>query len=281
MPTTEIRTTRDQRVLNEWALVLSAADIPHSSWQAAGSHVLAVDVAVASQAVEALADYDRERRQRATPAWDSDAGSSNAAWIAASVLLIAHMFFSGDPYWQRNGSASAADIRSGELWRCFTALTLHADAGHVASNTLSTLLFLSPLSRLLGGGTAVALTVGGGALATLISGLSRSATYNGIGASTAVFAAVGMLGGLQIRAADTTPLWRRIRPLGAAVAILAMLGASPQTDVTAHTLGLLCGAGIGFAFAHLRNRPFASDTDRGIGIAAALSVAAAWLLASG
>ena len=283
----QVRTTRQARVLDEWSLVLSAADIAHTSTKRRGRYILRVEAARAEEAVDTLADYDRERRQRAPSIWTNrvwaeDVGTANAAWLCASSLLIAHMFFSAtesESSWIEHGAAKATAIRAGETWRCLTALTLHADAGHVGSNTLSTLLFLTPICRLLGGGTAFALTLSCGAIATLVSGLTRHAGYSGIGASTAVFAAVGILGGLRIRADAPTPMWRRIRPLGAVVAILAMLGASPETDVTAHSLGLLCGVAGGFAFTQLRNEPFEPQIDRWIGIAASLSIAVAWIVA--
>ncbi len=66
--------------------------------------------------------------------------------------------------------------------------------------------------------------------------------------------------------------------VGAALGILAMIGAAPTSDVMAHLLGLLSGLGIGLAAPALL-RFSTRSVDRGLAWAALFLVAAAWLLA--
>ena len=50
--------------------------------------------------------------------------------------------------WFEGGSADSTRILAGELWRSVTALCLHADVGHVASNALFGALFLVVIALL-------------------------------------------------------------------------------------------------------------------------------------
>ncbi len=282
MRATVVRTTRDRGVLDEWCLVLTAADIPYETGADAGGYTLAVDAAVARRVVEVLSSYDDERRQKRRNRRIPAARSANVAWIVATAILIGHMYIGAverDSVSFTRGAARATAIRDGELWRSVTALTLHADAMHAVSNAVSALLFLSPLCQLVGGGTALALTTFSGAGATLLNAFLRRPSYTGIGASTAIFAALGLLVGMQAAHGGTQPLWRRLRPLGAGLAILAMLGASPETDVTAHLLGLAAGTATGAAFASRFDVPLSRRSDLALGLAAAAVIAGAWWIA--
>ncbi len=279
---TVVRTTRNRALLDEWSLVLSAADIAHDKSGGSGDYALMVDASSADDAVAALADYDRERRQRRRPMWPSADRSANLAWAVASAILVSQMWLGPIDHQSRaylQGANRAAGVAAGELWRGATALTLHADALHAFSNAASALLFLSPLCHLLGGGTAFTLALFSGTVANLLNATLRGPPYTGIGASTAIFAAVGLLAGARWSRSDPEPFWRRLRPLGAALGILAMLGASPETDVGAHTLGLIVGIGVGAAYTYLRKGPLPREGDVAFGITGAALLVIAWVVA--
>jgi len=283
MAATIVRTTRSRALADEWSLVLTALGIDHDVASDAGRHTIGVDSADADSALTALVEYDREHGQPSAGTWEQSVGSGIAAWVTAAAILV---FFwvtgpvSSHSAWFAAGAAQARAIRDGELWRCVTTLTLHADLGHVLSNAAAGALFLVPLSRLLGGGTAIALTIAAGSAANLVNVLVRTPAYTGIGASTGVFASLGILTALRLHG-SRRPVWRRLRPIGAAVAILAMLGAAPTTDVVAHLLGLALGLGLGAAFTALRDAPLSPSADRALGVAAAVAVVAAWMAARG
>ncbi len=277
-----LRTTRDSRLRDEWALVLTAAGVESQTAGTNGEFSLSVESGNASTAIALLADYDRERLNRRRASAPVVEHSSNVAWIVAGAILLIHL--ATGPITTHTigfviGSARASAIRSGELWRCLTTLTLHADSMHAISNSISTLIFLGPLARLIGGGPALSLALFSGGVATLVNVLVRSPTYNGIGASTAVFACVGLLAGIQGRGGTGLALWRRYRAIGGAVGIVAMIGANPETDVLAHVLGTLTGILVGLSL----DRSYWTDlTDRAesaFGWAAAIALSLAWGLA--
>ncbi len=76
--------------------------------------------------------------------------------------------------------------------------------------------------------------------------------YHSVGASTAVFAGVGLLAGRAIRRVARirgAERWRAMFvPLGAGVSVLALYGAGGvHIDVVAHLTGFIAGLLIGFA----------------------------------
>lgn len=277
-----VRTTRNRALLDEWSLVLRAADIPHATARAGSTYTLTVDSPWAGAAIESLNGYDAERRTRQRAQIPAAGGATHAAWLTGSAILLIHMMLVAadlDAAATARGASRSTAIHQGEWWRTITALTLHADALHALSNAVCAVLFLSPLCQFIGGGAALALTVIAGATGNLLNAILRGAGYSGIGASTAIFAALGILAGLRSAWGDSQPPWRRLRPIAAAVALLAMLGASPHTDVIAHLFGLACGITIGAVFGRARRAPFADPIDRGLLAATGAAFIFAWAAA--
>jgi membrane associated rhomboid family serine protease len=143
----------------------------------------------------------------------------------------------------------------GEWWRPFTALFLHANVGHLVSNLAGGLLvFTSMLNtlRLARGWLALlAAAVAGNVVAAVIQG--GDGGYRAIGASTAVFAGIGILTGHALRLglsgrATGSGVRRLIVPLAAGFILLGWLGAGGwRTDVVAHATGFLAGLAAGLA----------------------------------
>ena len=152
---------------------------------------------------------------------------------------------SGSSAWFTQGTASSERILHGELWRTVTALTLHADSMHVFGNAISGTIFLSAVNRRLGDGRGPLLVMASGALGNLFNAFWYQTGHLSIGASTAVFGAVGILAATQL-AVDCSHLGRswleRVAPVVGGLALLGMMGASPHSDLLAHLFGL--GAGL-------------------------------------
>ena len=108
-------------------------------------------------------------------------------------------------------------------------------------------------------------------------------SHRAVGASTAVFAALGLLAGLAWRQRLTLRerRWYRWAPLIAGICLLTLLGAgNAHVDVLGHALGFLFGVGVGWIYARAeipRNRGKRLQIVTGVG--ATLLVCAAWLLA--
>jgi membrane associated rhomboid family serine protease len=210
----------------------------------------------------------------------------DAALIFAALLVVAHVaavrqLFGID--WTEIGYAGTGLIRDGQWWRAITALSLHADFGHLASNVVAGAALGIFVSQVLGPGlTWLAIILSGG-LGNGLNALVQPATHASVGASTAVFAALGMLSALMWRRA--LPLWRRgLRrrlPLAAGVALLAILGTGGErTDLGAHAFGFIVGIGTGVGLHLAAGRiPAGKGAQIAYGAAALALWVATWLLA--
>jgi rhomboid protease GluP len=138
-------------------------------------------------------------------------------------------------------------------------------------------------SRLLGPGLAWASILAAGAAANYLEMLIAPPDYRAVGASTAVFAALGLLSGYAWR----QRLPRRERwlyrwtPLIAGICLLALLGSgNGHVDVLGHLLGFCMGVALGWAYARMGlPRSRRTDLQLALGSAALLAVIAAWSVA--
>ncbi len=148
----------------------------------------------------------------------------------------------------------AGFLERGEWWRVLTALTLHGDVLHLLSNLGFGALFGYPAARLFGPGVAWLLILVGGALAYGIDALLHPPTHHLLGASTAVFTALGLVAayGWRRHMQNWSPWMRRSAPLIGGIALLAFTGTGGEnTDVLAHFIGFGVGSGIGALCARL------------------------------
>ncbi len=141
----------------------------------------------------------------------------------------------------------------GEWWRLGTALFLHADAGHLISNGLSGVFTFAAVLMTIGPGRGwllLALASATGNLA--VAALNYPGPYRSLGASTAIFAGLGLLTGRAIRAVRLEGRQRRwqavFAPLAAGITLLGLFGAGGiHIDVGAHATGFAAGVFWGFA----------------------------------
>jgi membrane associated rhomboid family serine protease len=129
------------------------------------------------------------------------------------------------------------------------------------------------------GGALVLLSGAGGNLA---NALFHASHHVSVGASTAVFGAVGLLSGLAVARRRRRLSLRRHSwlPLGAGLAILAMLGtAGARVDLWAHLFGLLVGACLGIPVGFALPRPARPLVQWILGGAALVTVLYCWALA--
>jgi membrane associated rhomboid family serine protease len=225
--------------------------------------VLSVPIHEAERAADVISAYERENRERESqPEPEIPATGDAVTGLTVSAALLLFFFLTGprNPavIWFELGSADAERILLGELWRTVTALTLHADLGHALANALFGALFLGATCGSLGAGVGCALILLSGAGGNLANALFQGSHHVSVGASTAVFGAVGLLSGLAVarrRRQQSTrrPWWV---PVGAGLALLAMLGTTgDRVDLWAHLFGLLVGAALGIPVGFALPRP--------------------------
>jgi membrane associated rhomboid family serine protease len=270
----------------EYSLVLEARGIEHDTQEDGGSCVLSVPMDMRHRAYEELNRYATERgvRRSVPEVVVPHSGAAIGVFLYVLILLLTaycagNATFGAD--WLSLGSLDAG-VR-GEWWRAVTALTLHLDQEHLLGNVLFGSVAGMAASRLLGPGVAWASILGSAALANYTEILITPVSHRAVGASTAVFAALGLLSGMawRQRLSLRERLWYRWAPLIAGMCLLTLLGAgSAHVDVLGHALGFLFGLAVGWVYAR---SGVANNRDRRVqiftGLGAVLSVCAAWVLA--
>jgi rhomboid protease GluP len=249
------------------AFVLTAIGLPNEIARANGYFILWVDAWSFAQARYHIEHHDAEAIVApSTPELPKPLVHPHA-WIGSIVYAAVLLFVSGAIRTGLGplnafelGGLDAARVQQGEWWRAWTALTLHLDIQHLVLN-LGAGIWLGYLAgRRLGYGIAWMLIVSGAALANLLEALAAPEYHRAVGASTAVFAALGLLAAYawveRYRVRQPWPL--RWGPLVAGVILLGWTGSQGEnTDVFAHIAG--------FSVAGL------------LGAVAASPLAAAWL----
>ncbi|MFH2132472.1 MAG: rhomboid family intramembrane serine protease, partial [bacterium] len=155
--------------------------------------------------------------------------------------------------WEDSGMLVVDKVLAGEWYRTITALTLHADGVHLLSNTIGLLVFIGGVHQFAGAGLSWLLVLIAGALGNFGTSLFYQTAHNSVGASTAVFGAVGLMGAFGVkRYLIQKPFRKRFFiPLIGALGLFAMLGTHPGSDVMAHVFGLISGIVIGLALTPL------------------------------
>ena len=237
----------------ERALVLTAVGIPSVVAMQGGQFLLEVDVANVAVALTELRHYEAESRPAPPP--PPPQRLHGYAWIGclayvAILLGVAHMIAQG--LWRLDafdaGELDAGRVQSGQWWRAWTALTLHLDAAHLAANLGAGVWFGYLAARQLGSGRAWFFIVNGAALANWLEGEFGPTTHRAVGASPAVFTALGMLAAHSWRTRYHLPQRWALRwgPLVAGVILLGWLGSAGEgTDLVAHATGFVIGTLIG------------------------------------
>jgi len=248
-----VRVTPSRRYADECAVVLAAAGIPHWLRQRLGSWALIVPADDVATALETLAAYDQESSREDLTGRAEAASSRPMTIVGVVVALLLIGFFAitgsraGRSAWFEHGSADATRMMAGEWWRAVTALTLHADVPHLLGNAVATALLATVVCQQLGPGVGLWLLLLAGAGGNALTAATHRADHVSVGASTAVFGAIGILAALRI----VTP--RRVGStsrkswivIAASLALLALLGTGPNADMLAHLFGFLVGGGLG------------------------------------
>jgi rhomboid protease GluP len=251
-------TTLSRRQLRSWSLVLAARHIPWRAERRGFGWQLLVPAAELARSVQELRQYESENRgwpPAAPPATALVDNRTTTIWVLIAIgvfhNLTRHNINLAGHYpvdWAALGNAHAGKIMAGQWWRLATALTLHADWQHLLGNLLIGGIFISRLCRDLRSGPAWLLLLCSGMLGNLVNAWLQNPAHRAVGASTAIFGAVGLLAAISMvrYRHNLRPRRRWTLPVAAALGLLAMLGAGGEnTDLGAHLFGFLFGLPLG------------------------------------
>ena len=284
---TAVRVTPERHRADEWAMVLAASYIPHRLRHRGDGWALIVDARDVEAARGALDAFDRENVVNTTDvSVDAVAPVRGAAAVGIAVGLLLIGFFAATgtrasrSVWFERGGAAAERIVAGEWWRTVTALTLHADAPHVVGNAAASVLLVGAVSHELGPGVGLWLILLAGAGGNALTAVAYGTHHNSVGASTAMFGAIGILAATRVVSSRRRPAARKPwMVVAASLALLALLGTSPDADLLAHLFGLLLGGALGLGAAAALARPLRSPTQWALAVAVLAWIVGAWLRA--
>lgn len=245
-----------------YSLVLSAVGIEHQTLQVRQGWQIQVPEHMAAQAVATIAAYVSENSATdnapAEPAWPVT--RTFAGLLMALALVGVHLVVvtSDKPKALRHLFAASADkILNGDLYRITTALLLHADGLHLIGNVVGMAIFATAVCSTAGFGAGGLMILASGMLGNLANALLYKSGHHSIGASTAVFGAIGIAAAHQLitKWQQTGQRFKAWVPFGGGLALLGLLGSSPNTDLMAHFFGFILGFLIGIFFTVTRNGP--------------------------
>lgn len=207
---------------------------------------------------------------------------SSLAWVGLVIL-----FFGLDSQFDlRSGAVMESSLlRHGQWWRLFTALWLHADLGHLASNAALGFvllgLVLARYGTMLGLLAACLAGAGGNLLAALIT----PQPYRSLGASGLVMGCVGLLcfQSALVRGKAAQRLGPALRyvltGVFAGVMLFVLLAVGPGTDILAHLGGFVSGIILSGLLAWLPSSEQKPSLGLVSGVTFALLVIVPWWLA--
>ena len=245
--------TQDQA--DTYGLVLDAYGIPYSTIRSGSGWKILVDKTIHDRARDLVEQYIEENQDSLLPdVQKTETYQRTFTGIWVSLILMAcsiavNMSGSVDKIVREYG-ASSYYILNGEIYRTVTALMLHASYPHLAGNMVGIAIFGTAVCNITGAGVGWLLILLTGILGNLANAALFRYGHISIGASTAVFGAVGILAAYQLSrkmkiAGQRMKAWL---PLAGGLALLGLLGSSKHSDLTAHLFGFIAGVFLGLIY---------------------------------
>jgi membrane associated rhomboid family serine protease len=270
----------------ELGLVLTARGIEHRRQPVVGAWEVCVPAGSAELAAAELRQYLSENTRAIGHRRVEEVGDGWPGVLAyVAVLLLVFVCVRESALsldWYGAGRFQAGRVVAGEWWRSVTALTLHVEIDHLLGNLAFGAFFGYFAGRHLGVGAGWLAIVCAAALANGVDALLQPPAHRSIGASTAVFAALGILTAYTWRRGflRETPWRGRIAPIVAGLGLLAFTGTGGEnTDLLAHFTGFVVGFGSGLALARYARveRLSSSRLQRVCAAIAVVLVVGAWI----
>ena len=280
----------NRQACNDRALVLTSLKIPYEILSDDRRYMLVVPAEVEEKAKYEIWQYDKENQPvpKARPRLVPEFQNPVPGVVIYIVIVCLVAWLAGESVFNRDwvaaGRVDGELIRQGEWWRTLTALTLHSGLRHLAGNIGFGALFGILAGRLFGSGLTWLCVVVASGFANTLNTLLLASDHKAIGASTAVFAALGLIAGFVWRAKlMAQDRWAyRLGPIVGGLALLAYTGTGgPNTDIGAHLAGFVCGFGSGTLLTLLPKIPSSRQFQLFFGTSAVAALTIAWAVAFG
>ena len=277
---------RTRRQAMDWSLVLTSQGIESVIEQTEdGRWMLLVAAADHETATSVIRQY---RLENLRWPWRKPIFKTGTVFDWASVgwlVLVIGMFWLAEMRTnvKAAGIMDSAAVGNGEWWRLFTAVWLHGDLGHLASNGAFGCLLLGLAMGRYGTGVGLFAAYLAGVGGNVASWLIHGEGHRSLGASGMVMGALGLVAVQSLGLLKKAPhAWRiAVGGVAAGIMLFVLLGLSPGTDVAAHLGGFVTGLALGALLvveAEVSRNPL-------INLAAGLSFAVlviwTWMLALG
>jgi len=255
---------------NLCVLILSASGIACTSTRSKEGWEIWVEEADHPAAIEKVVQYFRENPEKPPPPALPPLGQYKT-WSGVWAALLPAVFYWAEAYHGVAGTlvekfgAASDRIMNGEVYRTVTALMLHSDVPHLLGNMAGIALFGTAVCGVTRPGVGWLLILLTGAFGNLANAALQLPAHTSIGASTAVFGAIGLLSAFQFWDKFRRPGYRvkAWLPLAGGLALLGLLGtAGEHTDLMAHLFGLLSGCIIGSVYSLFIHRPLPDKHQR-------------------
>ncbi len=263
-----VRLTTDAELAKAYALTLTAMDMNALISTEEGGFGVYVTPADVLRAGWELDQYDAENNTAEAPARHQDPPVVSVSFMVTALAYAAVLtFFFGaarqnwlEIDWAGEGAMVAYHVISDlQLWRTVTALLLHLDPAHLAANLAFGIVFVWLLAKQVGSGISWLSVLFAGAAGNLANAMWQSPTHTSIGASTAVFGAIGLLAALRHQWRPPKASLRYWAPLGGGLMLMVFLGfGTGNVDYGAHVLGFAAGIAGGWLLSRKEREWFAN-----------------------
>ncbi len=237
---------------DSYGLVLSSSGISHRSEKGEYGWDILVNDTEYEKALNAIEQYLKENQDfhpTDDPLCYEYHKTFTGLWVSA-ILLACHVAITigyDSGVFIRTYGSSAFRILRGELYRSVTSLMIHANVLHLVGNVLGIAIFGTAVCTITGWGVGWLMILVSGTAGNLLNAVLYKTGHLSVGASTAVFGAIGILAAQQFFKKFRLP-GQRMRawlPLGGGLALLSILGSGKYADLTAHLFGFMAGIILG------------------------------------
>ncbi len=249
----------------DWSLVLASQDIPTTIERIADRRwILLVASQDRERALQSIRQFRLENRgwhwRQQLPGSEVTIHWGGLFW-ALALAVIYRLSVVDVPELRPLWILKSEAVRSGEWWRIFSAMLLHADLPHLLANITTGCLLVGLALARYGAGCGLLASYLAGAAGNILGLIIYTHPYQGLGASGMVMGALGLI----IVPAFST--WRFHRPafallirgVLAGLLLFIFLGLNRASDVAAHLGGFAAGAVLGLFLSAVPSRVLANS----------------------